>query len=512
MKKIILASTITLAVIASSSVQAAVEDRFNVKLDNKNLSSVMSLDSNYSFDATKRMTTKAGTIKERQQQMYKGIPVYGHTVVIEKNGINMKISATGNIAKSIGNDLDSVKAVVFPAEATFLLKDAFNHRSETPLKSHVINGKFENIQNVLMILISENKQSQLVYKSSYFIDDNGRPSRPTAFIDASTGEIIKSWDNLQTKGKPGGNNGSANRVAAHATGPGGNGNTGLYLYGSDFPLIDVMCDGIDCIMDSANVQTRNLKNKTRGGNIFSFTGPENTYQTTNGAFSPINDAQFFGNVIFNMYNDWYNTAPLTFKLEMRVHYGRNYENAFWNGSAMSFGDGASYFYPLVSLDVSAHEVSHGFTEQNSNLAYSGQTGGINESFSDMAGEAAEYYMLGNNDFEVGAEIIKNGSSLRSMSNPPSDGRSIDNAGDYTSGMDVHYSSGVFNKAFYLLATTGGWNTKTAFDVYVRANQLYWNSSTNYNSAACGVESAASDLGYNVSAVSASLAAVGVSCQ
>ncbi len=58
---------------------------------------------------------------------------------------------------------------------------------------------------------------------------------------------------------------------------------------------------------------------------------------------------------------------------------------------MTFGDGASYFYPLVSLDVSAHEVSHGFIEQNSNLIYSGQSGGINEAFSDMAGEAAEFY-------------------------------------------------------------------------------------------------------------------------
>ncbi|MCV5736521.1 M4 family metallopeptidase, partial [Escherichia coli] len=92
-----------------------------------------------------------------------------------------------------------------------------------------------------------------------------------------------------------------------------------------------------------------------------------------------------GKVVYDMYKDWLNTAPLTFQLQMRVHYRKRYENAFWNGSSMTFGDGASYFYPLVSLDVSAHEVSHGFTEQNSNLIYSGQSGGINEAFSDMAG-------------------------------------------------------------------------------------------------------------------------------
>src|SRR3546814_6207648 len=59
------------------------------------------------------------------------------------------------------------------------------------------------------------------------------------------------------------------------------------------------------------------------------------------------------------------------------------------------------FYPLVSLDVLAHEVSHGFTEQNSNLEYAYQPGGINEAFSDMAGKAAEFFFKGENDFLIG---------------------------------------------------------------------------------------------------------------
>ena len=75
----------------------------------------------------------------------------------------------------------------------------------------------------------------------------------------------------------------------------------------------------------------------------------------------------------------------------QVHYSNSFENAFWNGQQMTFGDGRNRFYPLVSLDVTAHEVSHGFTEQNSGLVYRNQSGGMNEAFSDMAGEAAEYY-------------------------------------------------------------------------------------------------------------------------
>ena len=181
-----------------------------------------------------------------------------------------------------------------------------------------------------------------------------------------------------------------------------------------------------------------------------------------------------------MYNDWLGTAPLSFQLKMRVHYGNNYENAFWDGSAMTFGDGQNTFYPLVSLDVSAHEVSHGFTEQNSGLVYSGKSGGLNEAFSDMAGEAAEFYMKGSNDWLVGQEIFKGNGALRYMNNPTQDGSSIDNQANYYSGMDVHYSSGVFNKAFYNLATTAGWDTKKAFVVMARANQLYWTASTNWD--------------------------------
>ena len=74
-------------------------------------------------------------------------------------------------------------------------------------------------------------------------------------------------------------------------------------------------------------------------------------------------------------------------LTMRVHYKKNYENAFWDGRQMTFGDGATRFHPLVCLDVTAHEVSHGFTQQNSNLRYKYQSGGMNEAFSDMSGES-----------------------------------------------------------------------------------------------------------------------------
>ncbi|WP_336118282.1 M4 family metallopeptidase, partial [Klebsiella pneumoniae] len=74
----------------------------------------------------------------------------------------------------------------------------------------------------------------------------------------------------------------------------------------------------------------------------------------------------------------------------------------------------------------------------------GQSGGMNEAFSDMAGEAAEFYMRGKNDFLIGYDIKKGSGALRYMDQPSRDGRSIDNASQYYNGIDVHHSSGVYN--------------------------------------------------------------------
>ncbi len=98
-----------------------------------------------------------------------------------------------------------------------------------------------------------------------------------------------------------------------------------------------------------------------------------------------------------------------------------------------------------------------------------------------------------------------------MTNPTQDGRSIDNARNYSSSLDVHYTCGVYNKAFYLLATTAGWSTRKAFEVMADANHLYWTANSTFNQGACGVEKAADNRGYAAAAVTAAFNAVGVSC-
>jgi len=254
------------------------------------------------------------------------------------------------------------------------------------------------------------------------------------------------------------------------------------------------------------------------------------FDHVNGGNSPSNDVLFLGGVVINLYQTWYgipvlkdsNNNPL--KLNMLIHWPA--DNAYWDTTnmVMFFGNGVKYFFPLVSLGVGAHEISHGFTQQNSNLVYAGQSGGLNESFSDMSAMAAEYFTTLTNTWEIGHEVFKSTNrAIRYMQTPstdcnfngkknptPGDLCSIDNANQYFNGLDVHYSSGVFNRAFFLIANSSGWNTQNAFNIMVQANRFYWIPNTTWVEAACNVITATHDFGYSDAAVRIAFNTVGIS--
>jgi zinc metalloprotease ZmpA len=221
----------------------------------------------------------------------------------------------------------------------------------------------------------------------------------------------------------------------------------------------------------------------------------------------------------------------------RVHYGKRYNNAFWQDSCfcMSYGDGdGSQFNPLVGVDVTGHEMSHGVTSHTANLTYSGESGGLNEATSDIFGTMVEFYA--NNaddppDFKIGEEITPSGTPLRDMAQPSRDGASQDCYSATTGTADVHYSSGVANHFFYLLSQgsgTGPYDSSTtcagapgvtgigngaAEKIWYRALTVYMTSSTNYAGARTATLNAARDLygagSAQYSAVAAAWTAVNV---
>ncbi|HEY4292314.1 M4 family metallopeptidase [Luteibacter sp.] len=486
----------SLAIVAASTAGAATQQALRAQnlgaTPTPQLASRLGLTADYGFVAKTSAATVRGTTTVRLQQTFKGVPVFGQSIAVEQDAQGNALVADGVVSSDLQVDIASVTPRFDKTQAVALL---------VKQSSSFVSGltKPESSKADLYIYPQEGAPARLVYLTSFF-SGGEHPSRPTAIIDANTGQIIEQWDGL---------------AYANATGPGGNPKTGQYTWGANgLPYLNVTQSGTTCTMQNTYVRTYNMNHATSGsGTLWSFTCPNSNGSPANGAYGPINDAHHFGGVVHDMYLAYMNVPPLDNNqvLIMKVHYGTSYENAFWDGSSMTFGDGASTFYPLVSLDVTSHEISHGYTEQNSNLTYSGQSGGMNEAFSDMAGETAEYYDRGSNDWLVGSEIFKGNGALRYMQTPSQDGASIDNASQYYNGLDVHYSSGVYNRAFYLLAHKTGWNTQKAFQAFARANALYWQANSTFNSGSCGVATAANDLGLSSADVVSAFTTVGVSC-
>lgn len=437
-------------------------------------------------------TAADGVTHQRFEQLHQGVPVFGEHVVMATGASGALRSLFGTVVRRLQGDVPSVVPRIDAAHAAAL--------AEAAAPGVTASMQIQNQNQRLMIHVDAHDVARLAWVMDFYADGAGQPAtRPFVIIDARDGAVLEQWEGLTTE-KTG-------------TGPGGNEKSGQVAYGVDAPYLDVTVDGATCALENDNLKTVNLNHGTFSSNnaAHRFTCPQNTVKAVNGAYSPLNDAHAAGATAVDMYRDWMGTAPLRFQLVLQVHYGTGVENAVWTGRTVWFGDGSRRFHPLVSLDVVAHEVSHGFTEQNSGLRYYAQSGGMNEAFSDMAGEAAEYYAAGNNDFLIGAAITKGEGALRYFDDPTRDGRSIGNARDYTPGLNPHYASGVYNKAFYLLANREGWDTHKAFMAMAVANRDYWTPSSTYASGACGVIAAALDLDYPVEDVVASFDEVGVRC-
>jgi len=148
-----------------------------------------------------------------------------------------------------------------------------------------------------------------------------------------------------------------------------------------------------------------------------------------------------------------------------VHYGRNYDNAFFDGAGHMFfgdGDGRILTETTAGIDVIGHELTHGVTQNEANLVYSGQSGALNESISDVFGIQVKQMVLKQDvtqsDWLIGADIVGPAlkPALRSMKEPgkanPHDTQPAD-MDHYVPGGDVHTNSGIPNHAFYVVATT-----------------------------------------------------------
>lgn len=272
---------------------------------------------------------------------------------------------------------------------------------------------------------------------------------------------------------------------------------------------------------SRKVYTANNGTSLPGTLLWSEGGTQTSDTTAQAAYNYAGNVyDYYKNVHLR---DSYDGAGAT--IISSVHYSSSYNNAFWNGSQMVYGDGdGTQFIPLSkALDVDAHELTHAVTERTANLTYSNEPGALNEATSDILGNSCEAYSKNggtpnSNTWLVGEDIYTPGTSgdaLRYMNNPTQDGYSKDYYPERITGTadngGVHGNSGIANLAYYLmvmggthprskttvvvpaLSTTSSTSLDMAQRIWYRALTVYMTSSTNFQGARNATAQAAADL-------------------
>ncbi|MET7544850.1 M4 family metallopeptidase [Streptomyces sp. NPDC005479] len=433
-----------------------------------------------------------GTTHTRYERTFNGLPVLGGDLVVQQS----KAGETESVTKASKASSAQLKAVdtaadVAPAKAE---SQALGAAKAAGSKKTVADRAPRKV-----VWMAQGKP-QLAYETVVGgLQDDGTPNELHVITDASSGAKLYEWQAIET----------------------GTGNTqysGQVTLGTapSYTLTDTT---------RGNHKTYNLNHGTSGtGTLFS--GSDDIWGNGN----PTNvetaaaDAHYGAAETWDYYKNVQGRTGIRgdgVGAYSRVHYGNNYVNAFWDDSCfcMTYGDGSGNAAPLTSLDVAAHEMTHGVTSATAGLVYSGESGGLNEATSDIMAAAVEFYS--NNatdvgDYLVGEKIDINGDGtpLRYMDKPSKDGASKDAWYSGIGGVDVHYSSGPANHFFYLLSEGSGaktingvsYNSPTsdglpvtgigrdkAALIWFKALTTKFSSTTNYAAARTGTLAAAGDL-------------------
>ena len=432
-----------------------------------------------------------GSAHVRFDRTYDGLPVLGGDLVVHQGPQGGYRGA--DRASSSRISLASTRATVSPQRAADLATATVGFRatSATPeLSVYALRGA-----------------PRLVWQTA--VDGVGAQDQPvgrTVSVDARTGAVVDSWETVVEVG------GTGNSLYV--------GTVGIETTGSapSFTLVDGARGG-GRTEDGGNGST-----SSTSGTLF--TDSDNVWGngTTSNRQSAAVDAHFGVAATWDYYKSTFGRTGIKNDgkgARAIVHVGNGWVNASWSDACfcMRYGDGDGRSYgPLVSLDVAGHEMSHGVTSATAGLTYRRESGGLNESTSDIFGTMVEFTSNTTGDpgdYLIGERFaIGSGTPLRYMDRPSRDGASADCWSKQVGSLNVHYSSGVGNHFFYLLSegsgqkTIGGvtYNSPTcngstvtgigrtaAAAIWYRALTTYMTSSTNYAGARAATLTAAADL-------------------
>ena len=343
-------------------------------------------------------------------------------------------------------------------------------------------------------------RDHLVYRVQMRREDGTKgTAMPVIFVDAQTGEKVYQYDNLQT----------ASGTSLYS----GTVTINTYQNGSTYYMEDI----------SRKIGTFDSRNTTNS--IYRFTDTDDIWNSTTQKAGV--DAHYGAAKTMDYYNAAHNRNGIdgsggpayytsadgaTGLISSKIHYSTNYNNAFWNGQFMTYGDGdGTQFTPLVTLDICGHEMTHGVTERTANLTYANESGALNESMSDVFGAMVERYAEGQsaNTWKIGEDAYTPGTSgdaLRYMDDTHRGGDPDHYSERYTGTADnggVHTNSGIANSVFYLIAAGGtnhvsniavtGIGADNAAKIWYRALTVYMTSGTTFAGARTATLNAATDL-------------------
>jgi thermolysin len=350
------------------------------------------------------------------------------------------------------------------------------------------------------------------------IDGSDETADWVIFVDAHTGENVFQYNNLQTGSGSSLYSGTVTMNTSSAAGTfymedltrrmgtfnmnstgnestGGGGTQSRYTDTDDVWNTTIQRAGVDAHFGAAWTYDYYLNKHSRNG-IDGAGGPGVTTAAANSGISLITS---------------------------RVHFGSSgrYNNAFWFNNRMSYGDGdGTNFSPLTTVDICGHEMTHGVTERTANLTYAGESGALNEAWSDIMGAMVEAYKDGavsSDTWKIGEDAYTPGTAgdaLRRMDNPNAVGdpdhysvrlyQGSCTPSSLNDNCGVHTNSSIANHAYYLISNGGtnrvsgiavtGIGTSAAERIFYRALTFgYMTSGTNFSGARTATLNAATDL-------------------
>lgn len=487
------------------------KETFRADQANLVLSSYLNLRAEDELKPLKKETDTEGFQHQRFAQYYKDVRVeYGSYNVHSRNGIVQAIN--GEIKKieklntqpALAEKAALQKALAYVGAKKYMWEDPgqeawIKKLEENPKATFHPKGELVIVNNYLSSLKEKREEPVLAWKFNIYAQEP--LSRDYIYVDAQTGEVVHK-----------------DAIIKHAVASG----SAVTRYSGTQTITTDSYNGSYRLRDisrGSGIETYNCQTGTSYNTATDFTDANNSWT----------DAEFNNTAKDNAALDAHWAAQKTYdyfkirhnrnsydnagtKIKSYVHYDKSYENAFWNGSVMTYGDGATRFDALTSLDVGAHEIGHAVCSSTANLVYSYESGALNEGLSDIWAAAVEQYAAPTKSiWLIGEDIDKQRPALRSMSDPNAEGQPDTYKGTYWySGTEdnggVHTNSGVLNHWFYLLSvgksgsndhgasySVAGIGITDAAKIVYRMETVYLTSNSGYTDARTYSIQAAIDL-------------------